>query len=71
MALSHGAMHRQEVDIGASLTVLAGRLWITLEGDPDDHFVAAGQVWTAAQSGRCLIQGDAADGARSLWRWTG
>ncbi|WP_165396773.1 DUF2917 domain-containing protein [Sphaerotilus mobilis] len=70
LSLAHAALHRREVAVGASLTVLAGRLWITLHGDPDDHFVAAGQGWTATRAGRCVIQGDADGAAASLWRWT-
>lgn len=72
-SLARGALHRHKVAVGDSLTVLAGRLWITLDGDPHDHFVAAGQGWTATRCGRLVVQGDAdgADGvAASLWRWT-
>ena len=68
--LAAGALQRRQVAAGTTLTVLAGRLWITLEGDPDDHIVAAGQVWTATRVGRCVIQGDAPDASRSIWRWT-
>lgn len=70
LSLTRGASQRREVAAGAALTVLAGRLWITLDGDPDDHFVAAGQGWTATRAGRCVIQGDADGTATSLWRWT-
>ncbi len=70
LSLARGAVHRREVAAGASLRVLAGRLWITLDGDPDDHFIAAGQGWTATRAGRCVIQGDADSAAASLCRWT-
>jgi hypothetical protein len=67
LSLAPGAVHRREIAAGATLAVLAGRLWVTLDGDADDHFIAAGQRWTAPRAGRCVIQGDAA--GASVWRW--
>ncbi len=67
LSLACGAMHRREITAGATLRVHSGRLWITLDGDPDDHFITAGQRWTAPRAGRCVIQGDAA--GTSTWRW--
>jgi len=67
LGLDPGAAQACAVKAGATLAVLAGRLWITLDDDPDDHFVAAGQRWTADRAGRCVLQGDGS--GASFWRW--
>ncbi|WP_101047521.1 DUF2917 domain-containing protein [Macromonas nakdongensis] len=43
---------------GQVLRVLAGRLWLTQSGQPDDRFVSAGQTWVLGP-GRTVVQADA------------
>lgn len=37
---------------GAEVACLAGSLWVTLEGDPEDHVLAAGESLAALPGGR-------------------
>ena len=41
----------------ALLQVLRGRVWLTCAGDPDDHFLAAGQHWPLGAAG-VVIEAD-------------
>lgn len=54
------------------LQVDGGRAWITLDGDPTDYFVAAGESWShpgsADAEARIVIEGDHAEPTRlRLW----
>jgi hypothetical protein len=42
---------------GVQIVVPRGLVWITQEGDPDDHFVAAGVRFTVTCAGRVVMQG--------------
>lgn len=44
----------------AWLSVVRGRVWVTQAGDPDDHFLAAGQSLRLAAGRRALVQADGA-----------
>lgn len=41
---------------GGRLDVLHGRVWLTREGDLDDHVVASGESFRVAPNGRALIE---------------
>lgn len=36
--------------------VACGRVWLTIEGDPDDHLLARGQSLTLPRGARVLVQ---------------
>jgi hypothetical protein len=44
----------------------AGTLWLTQPGDPQDHFLKAGQSFTPNQRGTVLVQGLPCGKARIL-----
>jgi hypothetical protein len=44
LALAHGALHRMRLEAGGTLQCLEGSLWITLDGEPVDHVIEAGQA---------------------------
>jgi hypothetical protein len=44
-----------------------GQLWLTEPGDPDDHFLRAGQSHTMRHGGPVVIENDGAGLAE--WRW--
>ncbi|MFM2342917.1 MAG: hypothetical protein RLZZ592_2570 [Pseudomonadota bacterium] len=49
------------------IAVEHGRLWLTQEGDPDDHFIAAGEDIALCGPGTVVIESDgAADAAFSV-----
>ena len=43
---------------GACVAVSAGRLWLTEAGDPDDHFIGAGEHHVVRRGGQVLLEGD-------------
>ena len=45
---------------GLRLEVLEGRIWLTEEGRPEDHFVGAGSHHVVRSGGRVVCEGDAA-----------
>lgn len=57
VALNKGRVHA--VDAGRRrrdvIRCLEGRLWLTLEGDLQDHLVRAGEVFIAPRAGRVLV----------------
>ena len=53
---------------GLQLQVSQGRVWATLQGAPDDHFIAAGQTLALPRGARLLLQGDSAEPA--VWALT-
>ena len=42
---------------GAWVLCTAGILWLTQQGDPDDHFLTTGQSFTLTRPGTVLVQG--------------
>ncbi|MDQ5898553.1 MAG: hypothetical protein QG612_2639 [Pseudomonadota bacterium] len=40
------------------VSVQAGRLWLTQSGDPDDHFIAAGEDWVLCGPGEVVVESD-------------
>jgi hypothetical protein len=45
---------------GLQLSVSSGRLWVTLQGAPDDHFITAGQTLTLPRGAQLLMECDSA-----------
>jgi hypothetical protein len=45
-----------EQPLGQELWCVQGALWITHDGDPKDHLLAAGRGYVALRSGRLLAQ---------------
>jgi hypothetical protein len=41
---------------GATVTCVAGHLWVTQDGDPRDHILGAGQSYTIRAHGRVTVQ---------------
>jgi hypothetical protein len=41
---------------GALVRVLTGALWITQDGDPNDHFAAAGEPFRISRGGATVVQ---------------
>lgn len=56
---------------GARLTVVAGRLWLTEDGDPTDHFIGAGGRHSIGGRGRVVIECDSMEPAVVLLRGFG
>jgi hypothetical protein len=42
---------------GAGVMCTTGTLWLTQQGDPEDHLLKAGQSFTLNQQGIVLVQG--------------
>ena len=49
------------------LCLLRGRVWITIEGEPQDWFVGAGEALTLPPGRRIVIECDSAEPARLHW----
>lgn len=49
---------------GQRLRVIAGRLWVTQSGRPDDHFLGAGHSLTLDDLGRTVVQAEGDCAAR-------
>jgi len=49
-----------------SVVCTAGTLWLTQQGDPQDHVLKAGQSFTLSQRGTVLVQGVPCGKARIL-----
>ena len=56
LALAHGDTLTLEHSRGALLRVLAGDLWITQDGDRNDHFAAAGETFRVDRDGMTVVQ---------------
>jgi len=56
--LQPGALLTLTAASGLRIEVGCGRLWLTEEGDADDHFIAAGEVHTVRGEGRVVIEVD-------------
>ena len=50
----------------ASVLCTSGHLWLTQQGDPQDHLLAAGQTFILNQRGTVLVQGLPCGKARIL-----
>jgi quercetin dioxygenase-like cupin family protein len=48
---------------GVQLSVTQGRLWVTLQGEPDDHFITAGHTLALPRGARLLLECDSAEPA--------
>ena len=64
LTLAQNAAVSVEARAGTALRSLAGRLWITQEGDARDYIVPAGMRYTAARGGRVVV--NAVDGAAQV-----
>ena len=54
---------------GGHLDVLRGRVWLTREGELDDHLVETGQSFSVPANGRALVEAwDDEDPALIAWR---
>ncbi len=54
---------------GGRLEVLHGRVWLTREGDLDDHLVETGGSFSVPANGRALVEAwDDEDPALIAWR---
>jgi len=40
-----------------AILCLDGMIWITQDGDPRDHLIAAGEMFLISQAGQVLVQG--------------
>ncbi len=47
-----------KVDAPTTLQVIEGRAWITIDGEPDDWFVAAGERFVIEPGQLALVQAD-------------
>jgi len=66
--LSPGTTLRLHQAAGQRLVVLSGRVWLTEPGDPDDHFLHAGESHPIASNGPVVIECDSSTPARlRLW----
>jgi hypothetical protein len=61
--LAAGETHSIAGRRGIVVRCLAGRLWVTQEGDRQDHIVPAGAFYCSAGKGRIVVNADA-DGTR-------
>ena len=41
---------------GGQVSILSGSVWLTRSGDPDDHFLAAGESFAVRDSGQTLVE---------------
>lgn len=55
-ALSRGGTVALPEARGAVIRVIAGDLWITQDGDLDDHFAAAGEWFRVGRDGITVVQ---------------
>ncbi len=62
--LPPGAVHAWNHARGLRIEVEAGRIWLTEEGDADDHFLSAGGCHVVRGDGRVVIEAD--DGPRPV-----
>ncbi len=58
--LHRGQLLRWHAGHAARLRVLAGRAWVTRSGDPQDHFLAAGDSLPVPRAGVAVISAEEA-----------
>lgn len=63
-ALAPGALLSLSAVRGLEIEVRAGRIWLTEEGDGDDHFIAAGQRHRVQGDGRVVLEVDGPQAAQ-------
>lgn len=56
--LQPGALLALESVPGLCIEVVSGRLWVTEEGDRDDHFLSAGMRHVVVGAGRLVMEAD-------------
>jgi hypothetical protein len=56
LVLAQGATITLPDARGAVIRVLAGELWITQDGDPEDHFAGAAESFRVSRSGATVVQ---------------
>jgi len=54
----HASWLRRPHEGVMQVIVEAGRLWLTQSGDPDDHFIAAGEDWVLCGPGEVVVESD-------------
>jgi hypothetical protein len=66
-SIDHSTIYRRltvtdlmPVQNSAAVVVLRGRIWLTVDGLPDDYFLAAGQRFELAPAMRVMISGEPA-----------
>jgi hypothetical protein len=57
--LAKGAVHscRLAADIAMQIRAMSGALWITFEGDPEDHVLEEGETMTFTGPGLLVAEG--------------
>jgi hypothetical protein len=63
--LKYGALVRIRAVPGQSIGCVRGTLWVTLEGDTEDHILAAGELLSLPRRGMILVNALAGDAALS------
>lgn len=64
IVLAHREATSIDVPAGAAIRCVAGRIWLTQEGDQGDYFVPAGTTFCTDRRGRVVVS--ATDGASVL-----
>lgn len=60
LQLSDGQLLHWRQAVAVRLRVVSGRVWLTRPGDPDDHFLGAGDELPLAPGGAVLIGAEGA-----------
>jgi hypothetical protein len=47
-----------QLRVGSEIRVVTGRLWLTLEGFPEDVWLQAGEAWTLPANGRLWLSAE-------------
>jgi hypothetical protein len=66
--LAAGDTHSITGRRGIVVRCLAGRVWVTQEGDWQDHIVPAGAIYCSAGKGRIVVNADADDTRIAVYR---
>lgn len=69
--LQPGALLTLESVTGLCIEIVSGRLWVTEEGDRDDHFLSAGMRHVVQGRGRLVMEVDSRVPVRLLYAQTG
>ena len=58
VSLSNGELFAMSGDRrGTRLESLAGELWVTQSGDPEDHWILPGQTFVVSRKGKVVVMG--------------